>query len=434
MPHFLSDGRGILYMVVGTLPTGEDSAASDSKSWTSLDYGVALRAFHPETQVTRKILDSGTEAFFIEPGFLAYMRDWNLLLQPFDPETLELTGEPAPVAADVRFDWNRLFLQLDIVAGGNLVYAEVPSEPGARFGWLDRQGEETPISAEPLNVSDARVSPDGLQAAVSVRNKGGAHSVVLIDLERGIQTPVSPVDTYAALPIWSSDSKRLVLETISPHFSLALIDARLGAEPLLLTEEHGFTWTPEAFTPDGKILFSRRSQVDKRGDLMLVDPSGEAPTAPISPFLVDSTNDSDARLSPDGQWVVFATFPAGVDSKSLPTLGGATLSISDYPSTGRWQITRPDAEVRAWGFLSEREIFWQDAAGEVFVVSFTPGDGAGPSVSAPKRLFEERLFSRDGGRILDYSIAREQFLVARPVGPTPPARIVFVSDWSAARR
>ena len=95
--------RGILYLAVGALPTGEDSAASDDRSWTSDDYGVALWAFHPETRVTRKIQDSAAEAFFIEPGFLAYMRDWNLMLQPFDPEALELTGEPAPVATDVRF-------------------------------------------------------------------------------------------------------------------------------------------------------------------------------------------------------------------------------------------------------------------------------------------------------------------------------------------
>jgi len=435
LPHFLPDGRGILYLAVGTLASGDDSSASDDRSWTSLDQGVAVWAFHPETGVTRKILDSGTEAFFVEPGFLAYRRDWNLTLQPFDPEALELTGEPAPVAADVRFDWERLFLQLGIAADGNLVYSEVPSEPGARFGLLDRQGVETPLSAEPLNVTQARMSPDGLRAAVTVRNKDGAKTVALIDLERGIKTRVNPVDSYAALPMWSPDSKRLVLETLSSdgHFNLALIDARLGAEPLLLTEERGFTWTPEAFTPDGKILFSRRSQVDKRGNLMLLDASGDDPTVPFSPFLVDSTNDSDARLSPDGQWVVFATFPAGVDSKSLPAIGGATLSISDYPSTGRWQITRPDAEVRAWGFLSEREIFWQDAAGEVFVASFTPREGEGPSVSVPKRLFEDRLVLRNEARILDYSTARGQFLVARAAGPTPPARIVFVSDWSAAR-
>ena len=433
LPHFLPDGRGILYMAVGTQLPGEDSAAPAHRSWTSLEHGVAVRAFDPETRVTRKIADSATEAFFVEPGFMAFMQDWNLMLQPFDPEALELTGEPAPVAADVRFNWERLFLQLDIVAGGNLVYAEAPSEPGARFGLLDRQGIETPLSAEPLNVTYARVSPDGARAAVAVQNPDGAKSVVLIDLERGIKTPVSPVGTYASHPIWLRDSKRLVVQTLSSNsnFNLAVVEARLGPEPLLLTEEHGFTWAPDAITPDGKILFSRRSQSSKRGDLMLVDASGDSPTAPIAPFLVGSTNDSDARLSPDGQWVVFATYPAGVES--LPTASGATLSISDYPSTDRWQITRPDAEVRTWGFLSEREIFWQDAAGEVFVVTLTPNDGDAPSVSAPRRLFEERLFERDGGRILDYSIAREQFLVARPTGPTPPARIVFVSDWSAAR-
>ena len=105
------------------------------------------------------------------------------------------------------------------------------------------------------------------------------------------------------------------------------------------------------------------------------------------------------------------------------------VSLSVYDVAGRLVRTLVNNEIQPAG---EQEIFWQDAAGDVFVVSFTPSDGDGPSFSVPRRLFEERLFSRDGGRILDYSIAREQFLVARPAGPKPRARIVFVSDWRAA--
>ena len=431
LPHFLPDGWGILYLAYGVAISDSSSSEADDSSWTSLDEDAAVMAFHPQTGAVRKILDSATEAFYVEPGYLAYVQDSNLMLQPFDPDALELTGEPQPIAADVRHDWLRGFLQADLVAGGTLVYQENPEMPGMRLSWLDRRGEELPIPAEPLNLAHARVSPDGRRAAIGIVDPDGSNSVVLIDLERGIQSRINPPGSFARHPAWSRDSKRLALQTlVGVHFQLTLIEVRPGEAPVALTRELGKEQAPGAFTPDGRILFSRRSQVDKNSDLMLVDASGDSPP---SPLLADSTNDSGARLSPDGQLLVFATFPAGVD----PTTGfeateGATLSISDYPTTGRWQITRPDAAVRTWGWLSDREIYWQDSEGRVWVVSITPSDGGAPAVDAPQPLLDERIFEDDGSQIVDYSLAREQFLVARRAGPVSRARLIVVSDWRAA--
>ncbi len=150
------------------------------------------------------------------------------------------------------------------------------------------------------------------------------------------------------------------------------------------------------------------------------------------PFLAGPTNDSHARLSPNGQWIVFATFPVGKEPRSgFQAFDGATLSISDYPTTGRWQITRPDADVRAWGWLSDREVYWQDSQGRSWVVTVTPRGGGEPVIGAPRPLLDERIFAEEGSRIVDYSIAREQFLIVRRAGPVPRARRIVVSDWRA---
>jgi len=433
LPHFLPDGRGILYTVYGSSTPGGEATEAAGRAWTSLEEGIALYAFQPETRVVRKLMDSATEGIYVEPGCVVYVRDRNLMLQPFNPDALEFEGDPEPIAANVQFDWVRLFMQLDIVEGGALLYQEAPERSGVRLSWLDRQGQEEKIPAEPLNLILARVSSDGRRAAVGITHESGTRSVVLVDLETGIPTPLNPRDSHASDAVWSADGRRLAIQTLAPggHYQLAVIDARAGAKPVLLTDRDGMEQTPHAFTPDGRILFTLRGSGDKRGDLMLADTSG---VSPLSPFLSGATNDSDARLSPDGQLVVFGTFPPGVVTGSLAfEPKGGTLSISDYPSTARWQITRADAEVRTWGWLGEREIYWQDAAGEVWGVTLTLRDGDSPYVSAPKRLFEERLFTGDGSRIVDYSIARERFLVARPASPQAPARLVFVSDWRAAR-
>ncbi|MFT7664252.1 MAG: Tol biopolymer transport system component, partial [Planctomycetota bacterium] len=425
LPHFLPDGRGIIYSVWGlAIPDASQSA------WTSLDAGIAVFGFHPDTGVVRKILDSATEAFYAEPGYLAYVQDSNLMLQPFDPVALEPTGEPQPIAVDVHYDVSRLYLQLDLVAGGTLVYGETPQLPAMRLGWLDRRGEQTPIPAEPISLTHARVSPDGRRAAIAINEPHGSFSVVLIDLERGIRTRINPPGSFATHPAWSRDGNRLAFQSlVGSHYQSMVLELRPGEAPIALTKKLDMASVPDAFTRDGKILFSLRSQADKRSDLMLVDTSGESPPTPL---LAGPTNDSDARLSPNGQWVVFGTFPAGLDpSTGFEAIEGATLSITDYPTTGRWQITRPDAAVRTWGWLSDTEIYWQDAERKVWVVSITPHEGGAPTIGAAQQLFENQTFADDGSRIVDYSITREQFLVIRPAGSVPRTRLIVVSDWRA---
>ncbi len=160
---------------------------------------------------------------------------------------------------------------------------------------------------------------------------------------------------------------------------------------------------------------------------MIVDASGDSLPRP---FLAGPTNDSHARLSPNGHWVLFATFPAGKDPRTeFQTVDGATLSISDYPTTGRWQMTRPDADVRAWGWLSDQEAYWQDLEGRIFVVTITAREGGDPIIGTPQLLLDGPRFADEGSRIVDYSLARQQFLIVRRAGPVTRARLVVLSDW-----
>ena len=71
-PHFLPDGDRFLYLVAGGVP----------RPTSELRVG-SLRS--PET---RLLLAEASNTAYVAPGRLLYVRDGNLVTQPFDPSSL----------------------------------------------------------------------------------------------------------------------------------------------------------------------------------------------------------------------------------------------------------------------------------------------------------------------------------------------------------
>ncbi len=223
---------------------------------------------------------------------------------------------------------------------------------------------------------------------------------------------------------WSPDGERLAYTAlVEGQFQLLVSRARPGEKPVVLTTGHGMEQALGSFTPDGRaILFRQHSNIDKEGDLLLVDADGESePEA----FLTGPTNDGFPRLSPDGRWAAFLTYAGAISQ-------GGEISIADFPEAGgRWQITKAGvATPNSWGWLGDRELYWQDPERRVWALSFSLRDGGEPEIGAPRPLLDGRPL--DNGTVIhDHSRMRERFLVGRLAGPTPRARLVVVSDWRA---
>ncbi len=87
--------------------------------------------------------------------------------------------------------------------GGSLVY-ETGGTLGAqnRLVWVDRQGREEPLAADPLDYSRPDVSPDGGRVAV------GSGAVIWI-YDVILDTPTRLTADYATMPRWSPDGRRV---------------------------------------------------------------------------------------------------------------------------------------------------------------------------------------------------------------------------------
>jgi hypothetical protein len=119
LPEVLPGGRGLLYLaVVGP----------------SRRHDIVVRS--RETGETRVLLEGATgPARYVPTGHLLFAREDDLFSVPFDLRSLELRGEPFPVAQDLEVDvyGDYRTAQFDISQEGTLVYL-VDSPPDGLAG------------------------------------------------------------------------------------------------------------------------------------------------------------------------------------------------------------------------------------------------------------------------------------------------------------
>ena len=400
LPRFLPGGRRILYVWRARINPREEG----------------VYAFDPDTNQTRQVLESQTEAVYVDPGYLAFVREENLMLQPFDEKRLELTGTARPIASGAQYDIIRSVLNLDLAPGGRLVYQEVLPVQRSRLVWLDRTGSETPVAGDPLPVSGAAVAPDGRQAAVDLGGDHGETRQAILDLDRGIRTPFGDPKEQSGSAVWSPDG-RVVAYTVEVEgaYQLAVASPTEGAKPRMLTSGHGNEYALCSFTTDGReIVFEQRRGSDKVGFLMAVDVDGHAPARDILGAVAQRYAPS---LSPDGRWLAFTS--------------ESDISLVAYPQGGTaTRVTISGAQRGGWGWLSERELYWVSPDNHVWAATIAPR-GSGVDVGTPRPLLGGRPLP-DQTTILCYVRARDRFLAAKLSDSPRQAKLVLVSDWKAA--
>ena len=86
------------------------------------------------------------------PGYLAFVRETNLMVQRFDPYSLRLSGEAVPVAEKQRFKPLRGNAEYSFAGPDLLVYrAEAPAPP-SQLTWFDLEGRQLSKVGDPADV------------------------------------------------------------------------------------------------------------------------------------------------------------------------------------------------------------------------------------------------------------------------------------------
>jgi len=405
-PHFLPDGRSVLFYARNRGSAGER----------------AVYVFDPRSGETKKLLDSPSEAIYVEPGFVAFVADGNLMVQPFDDRRLQLSGSPRPIAAEVQFSAVRSWIGASFAANGLLVFRPSARERPYELAWLDAEGMETPAwNGELEQLVFGSLSPDGQRATVTWTDASNVFRNDLLDFEGGTRARLGGSAERSLRAAWSPDGERLLVRYVfDGEVQLAWMLARPGETVHPLTSAKGTDFQPGSFTSDGQsAVFSQWSDTDQLGDVFVIALDGSAPPRPI---LDGPGQEAYPRLSPSNRWLAFVSEDSGLRN----------LWVTEYPAaTDRLQVSSSAAEwafeFGAWGWLNEDECWWQNGEGRIVVARIRKG-ARRVEVESRRELLGDRRLAK-GDEVLDYSPARKRFLVGRAVGTKKRPELVVVSDW-----
>jgi len=373
-PQLLHDGKAVLFTILGT------------------PNRIAVLSL--ETGEQRILIENGKQAKYLETGHLIYEQSGNLMAAFFDPETLEVTSTAIPVLQGVRQDALR-FVDYAVSDEGTLVY--VPEGGGLRtLVWVDREGQEERLGADPRDYTDPRISPDGLRLAITVNDSGGG-DVWIYDLEREIPTRLTFDPALDHWPIWTPDSQRVVFDSTREGANHNLFwKAADGTGPVQRLTTSPNSQGAYSFSPDGKSLVHNETSTSRNLHVMSMEDEFTS-----QPLLHDEFTENAAAISPSGRFIAYESNESGQFE----------IYVRPFPNVddGKWQISRDGGVSPVW-HPKEQELFYFD--GRVLeVVSFKtqPTFTAG----SPAVLFTGNFQNDPGNRQYDVAPDGQRFLMIK---------------------
>ena len=325
MPSFLPDGRRFVFFA-GSNTTGELYSGSLDSADT-------------------KRLSLATSAVFAPPGLLLYYRDSTIVAQAFNPGTLQMSGDPMPVAQGVAA-MGAAGTSFSISQTGVLAYRTAVDTPPSELTWFDRDGKRLGTLGEPAIYTNPALSPDGRRLAVGrLDTATNTRDIWIIDVARGTSSRFTFDKADDLNPVWSPDGGRIAFSSNRKSGRRDLYWRAAGGlggdEALLETEGQK---SLEDWSSDGKTLLFNVNTTE----LLAMPLAGERKPVPV---LQGQYAQVQGRLSPDGRWIAYTSVESGRQE----------IFVQNFPPTGgKFQISTTGGAEPFWR-RDGRELFFMSA-------------------------------------------------------------------------
>ena len=384
-PHFLPDGRSLLYTII-------PAAANDAPQIALLDL---------DNLESRTVMAGGSGAQYIEPGRLVYASGAALKTVAFDARTRETSGDAASLDIAVASSADNAAADFAVSSAGNLVYllATAAQRIVRSLSWIDRQGHDEPLALEPGTYNYPRVSPDGRLVALDVFT-GPSRDVWILNLERSTFTQLTDGPTEDMTPIWSRDGRRVFFAsnrsgTFDVYSQAA--DGAAGARAEFVGP--GFQ-APQSFTIDGKGLIVYQDFNDLR-----VVTLGNADRS--QPLLTTQFDERNGQISPDGDLIAYESNESGARFE---------IFVRPFPDVAarRDQVSIDGGRYPVWSRPGSNELYYVALDGAMMAVSVSSSPTL--KLGRPTKLFQSQTPTA-GVSATPYSVSPidGRFLVARNV-------------------
>jgi eukaryotic-like serine/threonine-protein kinase len=365
---------------------------------------------------------SESEAVFVatsarERGVLLSAADGQLQARPFDAAARRLVGDPhtLPVAAGANTPYHSAMLS----ASADLLATGAMSIPyGVRVGTVARDGTVGRLSKRrPQNWP--RLSPDGTRLALQIVDPvRGNPDIWVENLHGGGAVRATTATGSDLVPVWSPDGRRLAYGSGTLKERRLSIASADGTGVLQELPCPGILCEPTDWSADGRFLIVNARSIGG-GDVWSVplEAGGAAKAMLSEPF-----PEYDARLSPDGQWLVYVSEETGRPVVSVRAMSDPPRRLVVSSDGGSQPVWRRDG----------REILYVDVGGRLRGRSVQQRQPGGELTLGVATMLSVPLIG-SGHWGTQYDVSREGaqlYFIDRTPAPRP-SEVGVVIGWRA---
>ena len=424
-PSVLPLGRGVLFTIA--------TASQADSSVAVLDLKTGQR---------KTLIRGGSDGQYIETGHLIFATAGALSAVRFDPDRLEVLGDPVTVVDHVMMKPTGA-ANYAVSRAGTLVYISPGLSELAtprELLWVDRKGHEEPTGAPLRAYGTPRLSPDGTRVAAEIYDQ--ISEVWIWDFGRKVLRRLTFDSGGSGMSVWTPDSRQIIFESRRTGMPGVYKQAADGTGTVERLSPSATPQWSNSITPDGTWVaaFDLLPREVPNVIFLPLTPAVVRPSSnpapldqargrpgvsqsPLESLAETRFKGSMADFSPNGRYIAYQSEESG----------RSEIYIRPFPrvNNGRWQVSTAGGTRPVWA-PSGRELFYLDASNALTAV---PVGAFGPTISIgiPAKLFDTKYAEPNPSRHYDVSADGGRFLMLKASATgdpnATPVSMVIVEHW-----